>query len=134
MTTFEIPALTTGRLRLRAFRAGDLDAFAAMRANPEVVRYLGTRRTSTPVEAWRKMGSFLGQWALRGYGLSACEKIDGGGRGDFDPRAVVRCRHARHGRGGLRFAHASSLWRGPITGARFVGGGASSVRSPGAPK
>ncbi len=74
----EIPTLTTDRLRLRAFRAGDLDAFAAMRANPEVVRYLGTGRTSTPVEVWRMMATFLGQWALRGYGVWACEKIDGG--------------------------------------------------------
>jgi len=28
----------TARLRLRAFRAGDLDAYAAMQANPEVMR------------------------------------------------------------------------------------------------
>ena len=34
MTRFEIPTLTTDRLRLRAFRAGDLDAYAAMQANP----------------------------------------------------------------------------------------------------
>jgi RimJ/RimL family protein N-acetyltransferase len=39
MTTFEIPTLTTARLRLRPFQAGDLDAYAAMRANPEVMRY-----------------------------------------------------------------------------------------------
>jgi RimJ/RimL family protein N-acetyltransferase len=78
MTAFEIPSLTTDRLRLRAFRAGDLDAFAAMRANPEVVRYLGTGRPSGPVEVWRMMAGFLGQWALRGYGVWACEKIDGG--------------------------------------------------------
>src|SRR4029077_2911891 len=78
MTRCEIPTLTTDRLLLRAFRADDLDAFAAMRANPEVVRYLGTGRTSTPVEVWRMMAAFLGQWALRGYGVWACEKIDGG--------------------------------------------------------
>jgi RimJ/RimL family protein N-acetyltransferase len=77
MTAFEIPTLTTDRLRLRAFCAGDLGAFAAMRANPEVVRYLGTGRPFTPVEVWRMMAGFLGQWALRGYGVWACEKIDG---------------------------------------------------------
>jgi RimJ/RimL family protein N-acetyltransferase len=66
MIPIEIPSLTTDRIRLRAFRAGDLDAFAAMRANPKVVRYLGTGRTSTPVEVWRMMATFLGQWALRG--------------------------------------------------------------------
>jgi RimJ/RimL family protein N-acetyltransferase len=78
MTAFEIPTLTTDRLRLRAFRAGDLDAYAAMRANPDVVRYLGTGRASTRVEVWRMMATFIGQWALRGYGVWACEKIDGG--------------------------------------------------------
>jgi Acetyltransferase (GNAT) domain len=78
MTAFEIPMLTTDRLRLRAFRAGDLDAYAAMRANPEVVRHLGSGRTSTPVEVWRMMAAFLGQWALRGYGVWACEEVDGG--------------------------------------------------------
>src|SRR5437016_10144459 len=89
MTSFEVPTLTTDRLRLRAFIAGDLDAFAAMRANPEVIRYLGTGRTSTPVEVWRMMVAFLGQWALRGYGVWACEEIDGatfiGSVGIFHP-------------------------------------------------
>ncbi|HTU55593.1 MAG TPA: GNAT family N-acetyltransferase [Acetobacteraceae bacterium] len=78
MTTFEIPTLTTDRLRLRAFRAGDLDAYSAMQANPEVMRYLVTGRISTPVEVWRTMATSLGQWALRGYGMWACEKIAGG--------------------------------------------------------
>jgi len=88
-TIFGIPTLTTDRLRLRAFRAGDVDAFAAMRANPEVIRYLGSGRTSTRAEVWRMMAAFLGQWALRGYGVWACEKIDGGAFigsiGIFDP-------------------------------------------------
>jgi RimJ/RimL family protein N-acetyltransferase len=78
MAIFEIPTLTTNRLRLRAFRASDLDAYAAMQANPEVMRYLVTGRTSTPAEVWRTMATSLGQWALRGYGMWACEKIDDG--------------------------------------------------------
>jgi RimJ/RimL family protein N-acetyltransferase len=72
------PILTTERLRLRAFKASDLDAYAAMQANPEVMRYLVTGRTSTPVEVWRTMATSLGAWALRGYGMWACEKIDDG--------------------------------------------------------
>jgi RimJ/RimL family protein N-acetyltransferase len=78
MTIFEIPILTTDRLRLRAFKASDLDAYAAMQANPEVMRYLVTGRTSTPVEVWRTMATSIGAWALRGYGMWACEKIDDG--------------------------------------------------------
>src|ERR1700724_2355628 len=76
MTIFKIPILTTDRLRLRAFKASDLDAYAAMQANPEVMRHLVTGRTSTPVEVWRTMATSLGAWALRGYGMWACEKID----------------------------------------------------------
>ena len=78
MTTFEIPTLVTERLRLRAFRAGDLDAYAAMQANPEVMRYLLTGQTATRTEVWRTMATFLGQWALRGHGMWAVEQIDGG--------------------------------------------------------
>jgi hypothetical protein len=42
------------------------------------MRYLVTGRTSTPVEVWRTMATSLGAWALRGYGIWACEKIDDG--------------------------------------------------------
>src|SRR2546430_8176769 len=49
-----------------------------MQANPEVMRCLVTGRTSTAVEVWRTMATSLGAWALRGYGMWACEKIDGG--------------------------------------------------------
>src|SRR5207302_10056888 len=77
MTTFEIPTVTTERLRLRAFRASDLDAYSAMQAKPEVMRHMVTGRTSTQAEVWRMMLMSLGSWALRGYGMWACEKIDG---------------------------------------------------------
>ena len=66
MTTFEIPTVTTERLRLRAFRADYLDAYAAMQANPVVMRYLVMGRTSTPAEVWRTMASSLGGGARRG--------------------------------------------------------------------
>jgi RimJ/RimL family protein N-acetyltransferase len=78
MTTFEIPTIATDRLRLRAFQASDLDAYAAMQANPEVMRLMVMGRTSTRVEVWRTMATSLGSWLLRGYGMWACEKIDGG--------------------------------------------------------
>ena len=42
MTVFEIPTVETARLRLRAFHAEDLDAYAAMQSNPNVMRYLFT--------------------------------------------------------------------------------------------
>jgi RimJ/RimL family protein N-acetyltransferase len=76
LTAFEIPVVVTGRLRLRAFRAADLDPYSAMQANPEVMRYMVLGRTSTPAEVWRTMLMSLGSWALRGYGMWACETID----------------------------------------------------------
>lgn len=89
MTTFAVPTIATERLRLRAFRASDLDAYAAMQANPEVMRHMVMGRTSTPGDVWRTMLMSLGSWALRGYGMWACEKVDGevfvGSVGVFHP-------------------------------------------------
>jgi RimJ/RimL family protein N-acetyltransferase len=89
MATFEIPTVTTQRLRLRAFRAADLDAYAAMQANADVMRHMVMGRTATPAEVWRTMLMSLGSWALRGYGMWACERIDGevfiGSVGIFHP-------------------------------------------------
>jgi hypothetical protein len=55
MTAFEIPEVVTARLR--AFRAGDLDAYAAMQANPEVMRYLSIGRPATRVAGGVSRGS-----------------------------------------------------------------------------
>jgi RimJ/RimL family protein N-acetyltransferase len=74
-TTFEIPAMRTERLLLRAFDPGDIDGLAAMQANPEVRRFLGGNLLSR-AEAWAMMERQLGQWALRGYGLFAID-VDG---------------------------------------------------------
>jgi RimJ/RimL family protein N-acetyltransferase len=73
-TTFEIPTLHTARTRLRAFRAADIDLWAAMEADPEVRRYRGNDPRSRD-QAWAVMESALGQWALRGYGLFAIERL-----------------------------------------------------------
>jgi RimJ/RimL family protein N-acetyltransferase len=69
--TVAIPTLLTPRLTLRGLRAEDLDAFAAMHANPEVMKTLGTGVTRTRAETWDIMARMLGQWALRGYGMFA---------------------------------------------------------------
>lgn len=66
-----IPTLITPRLTLRALQPGDLDAFAAMQANPEVMKTLGTGVTRSRAETWDGMARMLGQWALRGYGMFA---------------------------------------------------------------
>jgi len=70
----KIPELQTDRLRLRAFRDEDLDAYAVMCADPEVMRFLGAGVTLSRADAWRSMAGFLGHWALRGYGMWALEE------------------------------------------------------------
>ena len=75
-----IPELTTPRLRLRAFEPRDVDAYAAMMADPEVTRYIGDGRPLTRADAWRQLATFVGHWALRGFGLWAVEER---GTGEF---------------------------------------------------
>lgn len=74
MTTFSIPTVVTDRLRLLAFNAEHLEAYAAMQANPNVMRYLLSGQPATSVQTWYTMLTSLGSWALRGYGMWACEE------------------------------------------------------------
>jgi RimJ/RimL family protein N-acetyltransferase len=82
-------ALETQRLRLRRFREPDLDAYAKMSADPEVMRYIGTGVTLSRTDAWRSIAAMLGHWQLRGYGMWALELKETGefvGRAGFlDP-------------------------------------------------
>jgi RimJ/RimL family protein N-acetyltransferase len=81
--------LETERLRLRPFRNEDLDTYAAICADPEVMRYLGTGVTLNRMESWRSMAGILGHWKLLGYGMFAVEnKVTGelmGRAGFLDP-------------------------------------------------
>lgn len=71
--------LRTRRLLLRQFRADDIDAYAAMCADPEVARYLNPRGEPLPREdAWRQMAMLCGHWQLRGYGTWAAEELASG--------------------------------------------------------
>jgi RimJ/RimL family protein N-acetyltransferase len=66
--------LHTERLLLRMFREDDLDTYAAICADPEVMRYLADGKPLTRPEAWRQMAMILGHWQLRGFGLWAVEE------------------------------------------------------------
>lgn len=71
-----IPRLETDRLMLRAFREEDLDAWAAIMADPDVMTYLGGPMVRT--NAWRAMATTLGHWMLKGYGMwGVARKEDG---------------------------------------------------------
>ncbi len=75
METLEIPTLVTERLRLRAFRRSDLADYAAMRADPEVMRYLvgGGREPWDLGRSWRHMAFLVGHWYLGGAGMWVVE-------------------------------------------------------------
>jgi RimJ/RimL family protein N-acetyltransferase len=69
--------LETDRLILRMFQDSDLDAYAEMCGDQEVMRYL----LSGPMdrsEAWRNLAMVVGHWGLRGFGLWAVEERDSG--------------------------------------------------------
>ena len=68
-----IPELTTERLLLRGLRADDLDAYARMYADPDVMRFLEDGRPLDRAAAFRSMAIHLGHWRLRGYGQWALE-------------------------------------------------------------
>jgi RimJ/RimL family protein N-acetyltransferase len=65
--------LETERLILRQWREDDFEDYAAICADPEVMRYLGGK-PFTRLEAWRHMAFLIGHWQLRGYGHWAVEE------------------------------------------------------------
>src|SRR5829696_4722730 len=70
----EIPTLATERLILRPFRDEDLDTYAEICADPEVMRYLGDGTPLDRVGAWRQLAFIVGHWQLKGFGLWALEE------------------------------------------------------------
>ena len=71
------PILETGRLRLRPFRAADLEPMAASLADPEVVRHLSGKPQSRE-DSWRRLLAVPGQWIMLGYGYWSVERRDDG--------------------------------------------------------
>jgi len=67
-------AITTERLALRQFAPADLEAYAAMCADAEVMRHIGKGGPVGRDVAWHQLAFFLGHWALRGYGTWAIEE------------------------------------------------------------
>jgi RimJ/RimL family protein N-acetyltransferase len=70
----DIPIVSTERLVLRAFDASDLDPFAKMNADPQVVAFLGNGQPVDRQESWKIMAWLLGHWQLRGFGPWAVEE------------------------------------------------------------
>ena len=67
--SFLVPeTLKTERLTLRLPAAADLEAYAAMLADPAVNRFVGGAELARPATAFRALGWLIGHWHLRGYG------------------------------------------------------------------
>ena len=58
---------------LRQFQQSDLETYARMLADPEVVRYLLPGGPAPRPDAWRHMAMLAGHWQLKGFGHWAVE-------------------------------------------------------------
>jgi RimJ/RimL family protein N-acetyltransferase len=76
METSGVPRLQTVRLVLREWQTTDVDAYAAMTADPEVMRYLGG--VMDREQSWSAMALHAGHWTLRGYGNWVVERESDG--------------------------------------------------------
>ena len=70
--------VVTPRLTLRMFAEHDLDAYADMCADAEVMRHIGAGGPVDIHVAWRQMALFRGEWALHGYGMWALDETASG--------------------------------------------------------
>jgi RimJ/RimL family protein N-acetyltransferase/catechol 2,3-dioxygenase-like lactoylglutathione lyase family enzyme len=66
--------LETERLRLRPFRADDLEAYVRLVGDAHVMRFIADGAPLSREDAWRNLAMILGHWALRGFGLWAAEE------------------------------------------------------------
>lgn len=80
MESLEVPILETERLRLRSFRRSDIDDYAALHKDPEVLRYLAGAggQPWDRGRSWRHMAFLKGHWQLAGAGTWAIEHRETG--------------------------------------------------------
>lgn len=79
--------LTTDRLILRPFAGADVDRHAEMMLDPDLARFLTeSGQAQSREEEWRGALSFIGHWAVRGYGFfSVFERESGDWVGRVGP-------------------------------------------------
>lgn len=68
------PAVTleTERLELRTWRPEDFEDYAAMSADPDVMRFLAADgKPLSRFQAWQGFCGMIGHWAVRGFGMFA---------------------------------------------------------------
>jgi len=86
----EIPVVETERLILRGHTAADFPEYAAMWADPQIVRHLGGVPHSEE-DSWARMMRINGHWTLTGHGFwSVHEKSTGARVGETGFLALKR--------------------------------------------
>ena len=75
-----VPIVETERLRLRPFRADDLDTYARWCGDAETMRFIGEGKAMSRSAAWRNLAMVIGHWQLRGFGPWAAEERSSGAR------------------------------------------------------
>ena len=70
--TVAFPVIETARLRLRMFRADDLDSLAALFADPDVMRHVADGKPADRETAEKAIASTIAHWERHGLdvGLS----------------------------------------------------------------
>ena len=63
-----VPEVETERLLMRGWHNSDIDAWAELCADDEVMRSLGHKSGLTFGDAWGEMATLAGHWALKGFG------------------------------------------------------------------
>lgn len=61
--------IETDRLLLRRFTPGDLDAFAALNADADVMRYIGDGKLQSRAQTEVRLNAFIEHWEQHGFGL-----------------------------------------------------------------
>jgi RimJ/RimL family protein N-acetyltransferase len=89
MNTTSTDALVTERLVLRRPRDADLESFALLCADPEVMRYIGTGRPLDRGTAERSFAIIQAHWGRHGSGLRSAISRDDGEYLGFVGLAVV---------------------------------------------
>ena len=70
-----VPIIETARLRLRRHHRDDLANCVAMWSDPNVTKFI-TGRASTEQQTWARLLSYVGHWALMGFGYWLIEERD----------------------------------------------------------
>lgn len=83
-----MPDLETPRLLLRRWRDEDLDGFAAVNAQPEVMRYIHDGRTLDRAGTADRLARYQRHWDEHGFGLYAVELKETGELAGFTGLAV----------------------------------------------